>query len=131
MSAQTPGEFLATRRRRAGPSQAKAAAVVDVSRGTVGRWERGEASPSLDKLVVLLDLYGVPHRERWWLFGGDPERGAELARHVVRLDRESEYGLPCWGCESRDDDGRFQAHNEDCPKFLVAEAKRLLQDGQP
>lgn len=51
----------------------------------------------------------------------------DLARHVLKIHKGDEYGLPCWGCEERDDDGHFQPHSEDCPRSLLAHARRVIK----
>ena len=58
----TPREALAARRKAAGFSQERLAEHLGVTTGTVGRWERGEASPeplTQRRLVAALDLTGV------------------------------------------------------------------------
>lgn len=46
-------------RRRANLSQEMLAEKVDVSRQAISKWERGEACPETDKLILLSELYGV------------------------------------------------------------------------
>ncbi|RAS59003.1 helix-turn-helix protein [Lentzea atacamensis] len=58
----TPREALAARRKAAGFSQERLAAHLGVTTGTVGRWERGEATPeppTQRRLARALDLTGV------------------------------------------------------------------------
>jgi transcriptional regulator with XRE-family HTH domain/tetratricopeptide (TPR) repeat protein len=58
----TPREALAARRKAAGFSQERLAEHLGVTTGTVGRWERGEATPeppTQRRLVRALDLTGV------------------------------------------------------------------------
>lgn len=46
-------------RRHAGMSQQEVATAIGVTRQTIGNWELGQASPSLDKAALLARLYGV------------------------------------------------------------------------
>lgn len=46
-------------RKREGLSQEELAEKCQVSRQAVTKWEMGESTPSLDKLVCLADLYNV------------------------------------------------------------------------
>ena len=41
-------------------SQIQAAEKLGVSRQTIGRWEQGVSSPSMENLIALSELYGVP-----------------------------------------------------------------------
>lgn len=50
---------LKTLRQNAGLSQEELAAKLNISRQAVSKWERGEASPDIDNLVVLSRLYNV------------------------------------------------------------------------
>lgn len=40
---------------------------------SVGRWERGETKPTIDRLLELAELYGVPVE---WLLGKDDRPAA-------------------------------------------------------
>ena len=46
-------------RTRKGLSQGDLAEALDVSRQSVSKWETGGATPDLDKLLALCDLFGV------------------------------------------------------------------------
>lgn len=52
-------EKLQQLRKIKGMSQENVAQVIDVSRQTISKWELGETSPELDKLVKLAKLYEV------------------------------------------------------------------------
>lgn len=47
-------------RRASGISQLEAAEKLDVARQTIGRWEQGVSSPSMENLLKMSALYGVP-----------------------------------------------------------------------
>lgn len=51
---------LSDLRRRKGLTQLELAEMLSVSRQAVSRWEVGTAVPSLDNLVSLSEVYGVP-----------------------------------------------------------------------
>ena len=64
----TTGEKIAALRRKAGMSQEALADQLGISRQAVSRWEVGIAIPSMDNLMALSKLFGVPTDE---LMGGD------------------------------------------------------------
>lgn len=47
-------------RKTSGISQLEAAEALDVARQTIGRWEQGVSSPSMENLLKMSALYGVP-----------------------------------------------------------------------
>lgn len=53
------GEKLTQARKAAGLTQADVAAKLNVSRQAVSRWESGQSKPSTEKLLALVELYGV------------------------------------------------------------------------
>ena len=53
-------EKLAELRKAKGLTQKELAETLHVSRQAISRWEVGTAVPSLDNLIVLSRLYGVP-----------------------------------------------------------------------
>ncbi len=58
MNIETANRLLQYRK-QAGYSQEELAEKIGVSRQAVSKWERSEASPDTDNLVVLAELYGV------------------------------------------------------------------------
>lgn len=64
-------------RRRAKLSQEELAAMVGVSRQAVSKWELGDATPEVDKLLALARAFGVTTDEL--LDGGEPSRDREEA----------------------------------------------------
>jgi transcriptional regulator with XRE-family HTH domain len=50
---------LTSLRRARGVSQEELAAVIGVSRQAISKWERGEASPEIDNIILLSRFYGV------------------------------------------------------------------------
>ncbi len=67
-------ERLTELRERCGLTQSELAGLLNVSRQTVSKWERGTAAPSGKHLSALSRLYGVPLEE---LIGGEPQPGEE------------------------------------------------------
>lgn len=53
------GEHIAEWRKCQKLSQEKVAQVLEVSKNAVGKWERGESMPPIDKSVILAELSGV------------------------------------------------------------------------
>lgn len=58
MNIETANRLLQYRK-QAGLSQEELAEKIGVSRQAVSKWERSEASPDTDNLVMLAELYGV------------------------------------------------------------------------
>lgn len=56
---QNLGRCLRAARAFAGESQARSAAALEITRNTVGLWERGEREPGAVDLLALATLYGV------------------------------------------------------------------------
>ena len=46
-------------RKKSGLSQEELASKIGVSRQAVSKWERAEASPDTDNLILLAKVYGV------------------------------------------------------------------------
>ena len=46
-------------RKKSGLSQEELAEKLDISRQSVSKWERAEASPDTDNLIELAKIYGV------------------------------------------------------------------------
>ena len=55
----TLNEKISSHRRRMGWSQEELAEKLGVSRQSVSKWESGLASPEIDKIVVLSEIFGV------------------------------------------------------------------------
>ena len=53
------GEHIAEWRKCQEMSQEDIAQVLEVSKNAVGKWERGESMPPIDKSVILSELSGV------------------------------------------------------------------------
>lgn len=64
-------------RRAAKLSQEELAAMVGISRQAVSKWELGDATPEVDKLLALARAFGVTTDVL--LDGGEPSRGQEEA----------------------------------------------------
>ena len=52
---------LAACRVNAGLDQKEAATSLNISNGTLCKWEKGESFPSAEKIPEICDLYGVPY----------------------------------------------------------------------
>lgn len=50
---------LAAARVNAGLDQKEAAAQLNISNTTLGKWEKGESFPTADKIPEICELYGV------------------------------------------------------------------------
>lgn len=61
--AELQGQLIAKARREANKTQEEAAKAVDKSPATIGRWERGHASPTMSDLYVLARLFRIPLRQ--------------------------------------------------------------------
>ena len=59
MDLSKTGKTIAKLRRSAGFTQASLAEKLGISRQAVSKWERAEASPDTDNLILLARLYGV------------------------------------------------------------------------
>lgn len=55
----TLGEKLTQARKAAGLTQADVAARLNVSRQAVSRWESRQSKPSTERLLALVELYGI------------------------------------------------------------------------
>ena len=55
----TLSEKILDLRTRRGMSQEDLAAALEVSRQSVSKWETGQSTPDLDKIIRLADLFGV------------------------------------------------------------------------
>ena len=102
----TFGERLMSLRRARGLSQEALGDMLDVTRQTVSKWERGDSTPELEKLVELSRIFGVSLDE---LAGierterpGDAARarpeqsapGAGWRWHYEYKSRRTLFGLP-------------------------------------
>lgn len=56
----TLNERLGYYRKASGVSQMEAAEKLDVARQTIGRWEQGVSSPTMEHLLKMSELYGTP-----------------------------------------------------------------------
>lgn len=79
------GENIAELRRREGWSQEQLADRLGVTRQSVSKWESGSATPELEKLTALADLFGVSldHLVR----GTEDTAAPELKKQVEELSR--------------------------------------------
>ena len=88
----TIGERIAALRRAAGLSQEQLAEKINVSRQTVSKWESGQSTPDLPKLLALAEVYSLSLDE---LVGNTPPSPApELTRLPPTKTRKPAGG--CW-----------------------------------
>lgn len=78
-------------RKKAGLSQEELAEIVGVSRQAVSKWETGEATPEVSKLLLLSRAFGVTAD---WLIS-DEGVEAETGRREGQ-DREAQPDAPGW-----------------------------------
>lgn len=89
-------------RKRAGLSQEELAEQVGVSRQAVSKWELGEATPEVEKLVALARTFGVTTDEL--LSGAEPpqeepvgEEPAPEPSYTTRAGREFDHAVGFFG----------------------------------
>ena len=70
-------------RKQKGLSQEELANRLNVSRQTVSKWEVGESTPDMEKLVAISDLYGVSLDDL--VLDKQPEK-AEATEQVVKSE---------------------------------------------
>ena len=70
-------------RKQKGLSQEELAGRLNVSRQTVSKWEVGESTPDMEKLVAISDLFGVSLDEL--VLDKQPEK-AEATEQVVKSE---------------------------------------------
>lgn len=98
----TFGERLMKLRRERGLSQEALGDMVDVTRQTVSKWERGESTPELEKLMELARIFEISLDG---LAGLEHDTGAEQSApqpaprpdwrwHYEYKSRRSLFGLP-------------------------------------
>lgn len=71
MNIETANRLL-NYRKKFNLSQEELAAKIGVSRQAISKWERAEASPDTDNLILLAEIYGVTLDE---LLKGEPDNG--------------------------------------------------------
>lgn len=74
---------LCAYRKKNGLSQEELAEKIGVSRQAVSKWERAEASPDTDNLILLSKIYGVTLDE---LLNADPIDGSEPKNDSVSFE---------------------------------------------
>ena len=80
-------ERLTKLRRLAGLSQEEVADKLEVTRQTVSKWETGQSSPDLDKVLPLCGLYNVTPDELLHE-GGSEEADAEMVKSNFERSEE-------------------------------------------
>lgn len=70
-------------RKQKGFSQEELANRLNVSRQTVSKWEVGESTPDMEKLVAISDLFGISLDE---LVKGEEDKSAETTGQVVKSE---------------------------------------------
>ena len=86
----TTGEKIAALRRKAGMSQEALADQLGISRQAVSRWEVGIAIPSMDNLLALSKLFGVPTDELMGAIKLSASRRVKR-RKAAEIERDALY----------------------------------------
>ena len=74
-------------RKQKGFSQEELANRLNVSRQTISKWEVGESTPDMEKLVAISDLFEVSLDE---LVKGEEAKTAEPSERIVRSELYSD-----------------------------------------
>ena len=99
----TFGERLMELRKSRGLSQESLGDMIDVTRQTVSKWERGDSTPELEKLIELARVFDVSLDELAGLERKAAEGGSEQADdaactpwrwHYEYKSRRTLFGLP-------------------------------------
>ena len=88
-------------RKKSGLSQEELASKIGVSRQAVSKWERAEASPDTDNLILLAKVYGVTLDE---LLTGDPEEILNRNKQDLEDNKTEENTQTDTGKESENND---------------------------
>ncbi|MGN1111867.1 MAG: helix-turn-helix transcriptional regulator [Acutalibacteraceae bacterium] len=109
MNIETANRLLQYRKKHS-LSQEELAAKIGVSRQAVSKWERAEASPDTDNLILLAQIYGVTLDELLTGKGEDEEKPED--KTSAANDNDSD------GCASaaNDNDGNASQNDEDEPQ---------------
>lgn len=81
MNIETANRLLQYRKKM-NLSQEELASKIGVSRQAVSKWERAEASPDTDNLILLADIYGVSLDE---LLKGEKETESETQSETPKI----------------------------------------------
>ncbi len=74
-------------RKQKGFSQEELANRLNVSRQTISKWEIGESTPDMEKLVAISDLFNVSLDE---LVKGQEPEPAGISEHIVKSELYSD-----------------------------------------
>ena len=77
-------------RKKSGLSQEELAEKLGISRQSISKWERAEASPDTDNLILLAKLYGITLDEL--IMGGDKAENADTANAAAEDAEASKSG---------------------------------------
>lgn len=90
----TFSEKITSLRKRSGMSQADLAERCGVAKKTLMRWERGEAMPDIEKIVLLAEIFSVS-TDSLLIDSVNPEKAGceerEVPRRHVSVDEAREY----------------------------------------
>lgn len=87
MNIETANRLLQYRKQH-GLSQEALAEKIGVSRQAISKWERAEASPDTDNLILLADIYGVSLDE---LLKGESTEEEKSESEIPQSDTENTY----------------------------------------
>lgn len=110
MNIETANKLLQYRK-KSGFSQEELAEKVGVSRQAVSKWERAEASPDTDNLIILAGIYGVTLDE---LLKGDPDKIMENKK-TAGQSHLTEDNEDCSADDETDGKGNFEKSGENGP----------------
>ena len=74
-------------RKQKGFSQEELANRLNVSRQTISKWEVGESTPDMEKLVAISDLFGVSLDE---MVKGEEPKSAGTSEQIVKSELYSD-----------------------------------------
>lgn len=74
-------------RKQKGLSQEELASRLNVSRQTISKWEVGDSTPDMDKLVAIGDLFEISLDEL--VLGKEPETGEACSQETGKQEKSS------------------------------------------
>ena len=82
----TIADRIQSLRKSKGMSQEELADAVGVSRQAVSKWESEQATPDLDKVVIMSEIFDVTTDYDWWVgYSDPPSHGKQQQQKVSRL----------------------------------------------
>lgn len=117
MNIETANRLLKYRKKHQ-LSQEELAAKIGVSRQAVSKWERAEASPDTDNLILLAQIYGVTLDELLTGKDEDEEKSADEAQQSNTYNESSESDAAHDnGEDSQENNNTYESRTGDCIYF--------------